>query len=70
MGLPVKFSGTPGKVAKGAPVFGEDTRAILAQAGFSEDEIAGFQKEGAIVCSEPAGRTEAGKGSPDAARVA
>jgi crotonobetainyl-CoA:carnitine CoA-transferase CaiB-like acyl-CoA transferase len=70
MGLPVKFSGTPGKVAKGAPVFGEDTRAILSQAGFSEDEIAGFQKEGAVVCGEVPGRNEAGKGSPDAARVA
>jgi crotonobetainyl-CoA:carnitine CoA-transferase CaiB-like acyl-CoA transferase len=49
MGLPVKFSETPGKVRKGAPRFGEDTRDVLREAGFGEAEIAAFEKDGAIV---------------------
>jgi crotonobetainyl-CoA:carnitine CoA-transferase CaiB-like acyl-CoA transferase len=48
MGLPVKFSETPGKVRKGAPRFGEDTRDVLREAGFGDAEIAAFEKEGAI----------------------
>jgi crotonobetainyl-CoA:carnitine CoA-transferase CaiB-like acyl-CoA transferase len=70
MGLPVKFSGTPGKVEKGAPVFGEHTRAILSQAGFSREEIAGFEKEGAIVCADASGHSDPGKAAADATRVA
>jgi crotonobetainyl-CoA:carnitine CoA-transferase CaiB-like acyl-CoA transferase len=52
LGLPVKFSKTPGDVLKGAPIFGEDTRKILTQTGFSGQEIEAFQKEGAVVCAE------------------
>jgi crotonobetainyl-CoA:carnitine CoA-transferase CaiB-like acyl-CoA transferase len=48
VGLPVKFSETPGKVRKGAPRFGEDTRDVLREAGFGEAEIAAFEKDGAI----------------------
>jgi crotonobetainyl-CoA:carnitine CoA-transferase CaiB-like acyl-CoA transferase len=58
IGFPVKFSETPGKVRKAAPVYGEDTTEILAEYGFSADEIACMEKEGAIVAhhSEAAGR--------------
>jgi crotonobetainyl-CoA:carnitine CoA-transferase CaiB-like acyl-CoA transferase len=48
VGLPVKFSETPGSLRKGAPRFGEDTRDVLREAGFGDAEIAGFEKEGAI----------------------
>ena len=48
VGLPVKFSATPGKVRKGAPRYGEDTRTVLREAGFADAEIAAFEKEGAI----------------------
>jgi crotonobetainyl-CoA:carnitine CoA-transferase CaiB-like acyl-CoA transferase len=48
MGLPVKFSETPGKVRTGAPLYGEHTRAILAEAGFTADEIEAFVREGAV----------------------
>jgi crotonobetainyl-CoA:carnitine CoA-transferase CaiB-like acyl-CoA transferase len=51
LGLPVKFSSTPGEVRKGAPVYGEDTHDVLMQAGFSEQEIDAFQREGAVVCA-------------------
>jgi crotonobetainyl-CoA:carnitine CoA-transferase CaiB-like acyl-CoA transferase len=39
IGLPVKFSATPGKIARAAPVLGEHSRDILAEHGFSSDEI-------------------------------
>jgi len=39
IGLPVKFSKTPGKVAAPAPLFGQHTREILAEIGYSEAEI-------------------------------
>jgi crotonobetainyl-CoA:carnitine CoA-transferase CaiB-like acyl-CoA transferase len=49
LGFPVKFSKTPGKVRQGAPLLGEHTREVLAAAGFSADEIAAFEKSGAVV---------------------
>ena len=49
LGLPVKFSQTPGKVRTGAPLFGEHTRDILAEHGFGREEIAAFEREGAVV---------------------
>jgi crotonobetainyl-CoA:carnitine CoA-transferase CaiB-like acyl-CoA transferase len=54
IGLPVKFSETPGKVRKGAPLYGEDTRAILSAYGFTPDEIDALEKEGAVVSAEHA----------------
>jgi crotonobetainyl-CoA:carnitine CoA-transferase CaiB-like acyl-CoA transferase len=48
LGLPVKFSQTPGKVRTGAPLYGEHTRDVLAEAGFSAEEIEAFVREGAV----------------------
>ena len=48
LGLPVKFSETPGKVATAAPLFGEHTREVLAQYGYSNDEIEALAAEGAV----------------------
>ena len=39
LGLPIKFSATPGQVACAAPVYGQHTREILAQAGYAAAEI-------------------------------
>ncbi len=47
IGLPVKFSGTPGKVAGPAPLLGQHTRTILAEAGYSAAEIEAFLASGA-----------------------
>jgi crotonobetainyl-CoA:carnitine CoA-transferase CaiB-like acyl-CoA transferase len=52
LGLPVKFSQTPGKVQSGAPVYGEHTREILREHGFTRDEIAAFEREGAVVAAD------------------
>jgi crotonobetainyl-CoA:carnitine CoA-transferase CaiB-like acyl-CoA transferase len=48
MGLPVKFSETPGAVRHGAPVLGEHTREILLEAGYSADEIKNLVEVGAV----------------------
>ncbi|MDC1214626.1 CoA transferase [Rhodospirillales bacterium] len=51
LGLPIKLSETPGKVATGAPVFGQHTFEVLSEYGFSEDDISAFETEGAIALS-------------------
>lgn len=48
LGLPVKFSDTPGGVRHGAPVLGEHTREILLEAGYSVDEVKNLIEVGAI----------------------
>jgi crotonobetainyl-CoA:carnitine CoA-transferase CaiB-like acyl-CoA transferase len=53
LGLPVKFSATPGKVCTGAPLYGEHTRQVLHECGFDDQQIDSFEKERAIVTSMP-----------------
>lgn len=48
LGLPVKFSKTPGKVARGAPVFGQHTREVLMEYGYLEAEIEALAASGAV----------------------
>ena len=54
IGLPVKFSATPGKVRTGAPLYGQHTREVLSEYGFSETEIAALESEGAVIAAAPA----------------
>src|SRR3982075_587901 len=54
IGLPIKFSQTPGKVRSGAPLYGEHTTAILSAYGFGADEIAALQEEGAVAAADVA----------------
>jgi crotonobetainyl-CoA:carnitine CoA-transferase CaiB-like acyl-CoA transferase len=51
LGLPIKFSQTPGKVRTGAPRYGQHTAAVLSAYGFGADEIAALQAEGAIAAA-------------------
>ncbi len=39
LGLPVKFSETPGRVHGPAPLLGQHSRAILAEAGYDDAAI-------------------------------
>jgi crotonobetainyl-CoA:carnitine CoA-transferase CaiB-like acyl-CoA transferase len=39
-------------VRTGAPVYGEHSRAILAEHGFGDGEIAAFEREGAIKAAD------------------
>jgi crotonobetainyl-CoA:carnitine CoA-transferase CaiB-like acyl-CoA transferase len=52
LGLPVKFSDTPGKVRAGAPVYGQHTREVLRDHDFSEAEIGALLAEGAIAMAQ------------------
>jgi len=52
LGLPVKFSDTPGAVLTGAPAYGQHTREILREHGFSDDEMEALRAEGAIVIAD------------------
>src|SRR6266852_5129828 len=54
IGLPVKFSATPGKVRSGAPVYGEHTREVLREHGYDPAQIEAFEREGAIVAASVA----------------
>jgi len=59
LGLPVKFSQTPGGVRRSAPVYGEHTRDILRDHGFGDEEIAALEADGAVVALSPdAGRQQ------------
>jgi crotonobetainyl-CoA:carnitine CoA-transferase CaiB-like acyl-CoA transferase len=53
IGLPVKFSDTPGEVSQGAPMFGQHTREVLRECGFADAEIDALLAEGAIAVAEP-----------------
>lgn len=48
IGLPIKFSDTPGGVRRPAPLFGEHTRGILRENGFSDKEIDQLLAEGVV----------------------
>ena len=71
VGLPVKFSQTPGRVRTGAPIYGEHTRTVLAEHGFGEDEIAALEREGAVVAATGPRRGQPKKTEavPEAERV-
>jgi crotonobetainyl-CoA:carnitine CoA-transferase CaiB-like acyl-CoA transferase len=45
---PVRLSATPGGVSRRAPAVGEHTKEVLAEVGFTAEEIAAFRKAGAV----------------------
>ena len=48
IGLPIKFSETPGAVTAPSPLYGQHTREVLRQFGFDEAEIDALAQEKAI----------------------
>ena len=52
-GFPYKFSKTPARIDRGAPLTGEHTRDILVEAGFDEAAIDGFAANGVVVSEQP-----------------
>ena len=48
---PVKFSASPGGVLRGAPLLGEHTREVLAEHGFSDNEIERLIAERAVIAA-------------------
>jgi crotonobetainyl-CoA:carnitine CoA-transferase CaiB-like acyl-CoA transferase len=59
IGLPIKFSETPGGVRRAAPMFGQHTREVLHQHGYSDAQIDQLAQHGAIQleASTPKGAT-------------
>ena len=49
LGLPVKFSQTPGGVHMAAPTYGQHTSEVLAEYGYGSDEILALAESGVIV---------------------
>jgi crotonobetainyl-CoA:carnitine CoA-transferase CaiB-like acyl-CoA transferase len=53
IGLPVKFSATPGGVTAPAPLYGQHTRAVLQTLGYKEAEIGKMAGDRSIVLGDP-----------------
>ncbi|MEM8813830.1 MAG: CoA transferase, partial [Pseudomonadota bacterium] len=51
IGAPVKFHGTPGGVRSAAPVFGQHTKAVMADLGYAPSEIARILESGGAVAA-------------------
>ena len=49
LGLPVKFSQTPGKVVTGAPLYGEHTREVLVEHGYTADQVDDLMSVGVVI---------------------
>lgn len=62
-GIPIKFSKTPGTIRKTSPLLGEDTRAVLAEVGYTEEEINRLAKEEIVGICEKNERNKRGETS-------
>jgi crotonobetainyl-CoA:carnitine CoA-transferase CaiB-like acyl-CoA transferase len=51
LGLPIKLSETPGGPRRGAPVYGEHTREVLREHGYSDEAIDALIRDAAIVAA-------------------
>jgi crotonobetainyl-CoA:carnitine CoA-transferase CaiB-like acyl-CoA transferase len=51
LGMPIKFSDTPGTIERPAPLLGQHSREILAQLGYSDADIKRLEDDGAIACA-------------------
>ncbi len=49
LGLPVRFSDTPGEVSRPAPLYGQHSRDVLSELGYDGDEIDRLLSEGAAI---------------------
>jgi crotonobetainyl-CoA:carnitine CoA-transferase CaiB-like acyl-CoA transferase len=48
VGFPIKFSETPGRLRLSSPGYGEHTREILRELGYTQEEIESLEKSGVI----------------------
>ncbi len=52
IGLPIKFSATPGKVSRPSPLYGQHTREVLREHGYADGEIDALHRDGAVICGD------------------
>lgn len=52
-GFPIRFSKTPSRVERGAPLAGEHTRAVLQEAGLTGEKIDALFGAGIVATTEP-----------------
>jgi crotonobetainyl-CoA:carnitine CoA-transferase CaiB-like acyl-CoA transferase len=48
IGFPYKFSETPGKIKTPPPVLGQHTNEVLANFGYTEDDIRDLEEKGIV----------------------
>jgi alpha-methylacyl-CoA racemase len=48
LGIPVKLSRTPGQVREPGPVLGADTHDVLAEAGYTQEEVEALEQSKAV----------------------
>jgi crotonobetainyl-CoA:carnitine CoA-transferase CaiB-like acyl-CoA transferase len=48
VGIPIEFAATPGAIRRAPPLLGEDTDEILAEVGYSVEDVAALRAGGAI----------------------
>ena len=53
-GFAIRFSRTPSKVERGAPLAGEHTREVLKEAGYADEEVERLAKAGVIATGDAA----------------
>lgn len=56
IGLPIKFSETPGSVRTAAPLFGQHTRDVLRELGYTDAEIEQMNEAGAVQTAAATGK--------------
>ena len=47
-GIPIKLSRTPGSLRRKPPAFGQDSQAVLHEAGYTDQQIATLKAEGTV----------------------
>ena len=52
IGLPIKFSNNPGNIAYGSPVYGEHTREVLTEYGYSQEHIENLIIDGVAIADK------------------
>ncbi|MBI3981313.1 MAG: CoA transferase [Gemmatimonadetes bacterium] len=48
VGFPIRLSGTPSEVRRGAPILGEHTREVLTELGYSAPQIAALEQHAVV----------------------
>ena len=55
IGVPVKLSGTPGKIRRRAPALGEHSAEVLLEHGFTQTEVDALMTEGVVLDNQGSG---------------